>query len=74
MIVMCRHLLNNVPGTSASWRQTFKQTVRNKPCSWVMSRYQFFGNKMNTVAPGSSAHARYKAKQHFLECILSECH
>ena len=69
-IQQCKQILNNVPGTNAQWKQNFKQTVLGKPCNWVMNRYQFFGNKMQTVSPTSSAYQRYSAKSGFLECLL----
>ena len=73
MIVSCRDILQGVPGTTATWRQNFKQTVRHKPCNWVMNRYQYFANKAQTVPTNSSAYKRYMAKSGFLECLVGLC-
>ena len=73
MIQRCKNVLNNVPGTTVTWKQNFKQTVHNKPCNWVFNRYQFFGNKAQTVPANSGAYKRFMAKSQFLECIYSEC-
>lgn len=73
MIQRCKHLLNNVPGTTLAWKQNFKQTVHGKPCNWIMNRYQFFGNKATTFPAGSGAQKRALAKSQFLECLYGEC-
>tara|TARA_R100001377_G_C3144697_1_gene94002 strand:+ start:120 stop:722 length:603 start_codon:yes stop_codon:yes gene_type:complete len=73
MIQRCKYLLNNVQGTNTSWKQNFKSTVMGKPCSWVRNRMNFFGGKMQNAVPGSGAHARFKAKTHFLECLVQAC-
>jgi hypothetical protein len=70
MIQQCKHILNNVPGTNASWKQNMKQTVLGKPCMWVRNRMSFFNNKMNMATPGSGAYKRFQAKAWFLECLL----
>ena len=70
MIQQCKHILNNVPGTNASWKQNMKQTVLGKPCMWVRNRMSHFGQQMNQATPGSGAWSRFKAKAGFLECLL----
>ena len=73
MIQQCKYLLNNVPGTNNSWKQNFKAAVMGKPCAWVRSRYNFFGQKAQAATQGSGAWERARAKQFFLECLLGLC-
>tara|TARA_R110002020_G_scaffold64487_1_gene171098 strand:+ start:1461 stop:1778 length:318 start_codon:yes stop_codon:yes gene_type:complete len=73
MIQGCKSILNNVPGTTAQWKQNFKQTALGKPCNWVMNRYQHFANKMQTTTFPSSAYHRASAKSGFCECLVGQC-
>jgi hypothetical protein len=73
MIQQCKHLLNNIQGTNAGWKQNFKSSVMGKPCSWIRNRMAHFGGKTMNAVQGSGAQARFKAKTHFLECLLNAC-
>ena len=72
MIQNCKHLLNNIPGGSATWKQNMKQTALGKPCNWVRNRMSFFHSKANTATSGSGAWSRFRAKAAFLECLLGQ--
>ena len=74
MIQHCKHILNNVPGGSATWKQNMKQAVLGKSCMWVRQRLTHFANKAHNAVHGSGAWARFRAKTMFLECLLAKCH
>jgi len=72
MIQQCKHLLNNVQGTNAAWKQNFKARVLGKSVEWIRNKMVHFGNKMNTAQTGSGAYNRARARSHFLECLIQE--